>query len=311
MRSVLILGPGAVGSCLSVYAARRGKEVYLLGRSLKSDQKLISQGISFQEVSGRQLKIKRNLFSARIRKSPLPVSAAFFCVKNDKVRSAARAASKYISPHTPVVFFQNGLNHPAIARKIFNSQNVVIGTCYAAVEKTDFGKVIHRGGNALILAQNQENKTAIKKVFSLLSEDGWDVSITSDEEKMLWTKLCLNAAINSLGALAKAMNGEIGSTPELKAIAYKIMEETLSVAQSCGIKVSRKELERLFSKVCRPDSRQKNSTLQDIEKGKKTEMRQILSPILLRAEKHKIEIPVLRRMAKMIFKLEVYAGKNF
>ncbi len=310
MRAVLVIGPGAVGSLLAAYASRRGKQVYILGRSLESDKKLLRSGIRFQETSGQTLKIRNGIFCARDFESPLPVSATFVCVKNGDVSSSIKTASKYVSLDTPVVFFQNGLTHPAFARDIFKTQEVVIGTCYAAAERTEDGMVIHRGGNALILAQNQENKTAIKKTFSLLAEDGWDVSITEDEEKMLWTKLCLNASVNPLGALTKATNGEIASIAELKAISSKIMEETISVAKACGVKVSRKELERLFFKVCRPDSRQKNSTLQDIEKRKKTEIREILNPILTEAKKRSIKIPVLRRIAKMIFKLEDYVSKG-
>jgi 2-dehydropantoate 2-reductase len=311
-KTVLIVGPGAVGSCLAAYASRQGKEVYILGSSLKSDKRLIHQGILFQKVSGRKFKIRRNIFCARDFKSPLPLSAAFFCVKNSDVFSAAKAASQYLSSDTPVVFFQNGLNHPAIARKFFNSQSIVIGTCYAAAEKTSpEGVIVHHGGKNMVLARNKDNQRAVNKVSSLLSKDGWNVSVENNEEKMLWTKLCLNASINPLGALAKATNGEITSLPELKIIADRIMEESLSVSESCGKKISKKEMGRLFLKACPPNSRQKNSTLQDLEKGRKTEIRQILNPILLQAEKGNVKIPVLKRISRMIFQLEDYVSRGF
>ncbi len=311
MKAVLIVGPGAVGSLLAFYAARNGKTVYLLGKSLKSDQKKVRRGISFKDASGKQFKISNNIFCARNFNFRLPISAAFFCVKNADVSKAAKTSLKYLPSSVPVVFLQNGLKHPALIRKIFNSKNVVIGTCYAAAEKTLSGTVIHHGGRGVVLAQNKENSKTLQGVAALLSEDGWDVSAEKNEEKMLWKKLCLNAAVNPLGALAKATNGEIGSSVELRLIAEEIMKESLLVARACGQKVSQKDMRRLLTQVCRPTSEQRNSTLQDIEKGKRTEMRQILTPILIEANRRKINIPVLNRIARMIFKLEDYVCRNF
>jgi 2-dehydropantoate 2-reductase len=311
VKSILIVGPGAVGSLLAFYADRNGKAVYLLGKSLKSDQKKLRREISFKEVSGKKFKVSRNLFCARDFNSRLPVSAAFFCVKNPDISKAAKAALKYIPADSPLVFLQNGLKHPALIRKIFNSKNVVIGTCYAAAEKTFSETVVHHGGRGMVLSQNRGNREAVRRVASLLSEDRWDVSIEKDEEKMLWKKLCLNASVNPLGALAKATNGEIGSSVELRMIAEQIMRESLLVAKACGQKISQNDMKRLLIQVCQPDSEQRNSTLQDIEKGKRTEMKQILSPILIEAKRRRIEIPVLKRVARMIFKLEDYVCQNF
>ncbi len=311
MKSILIVGPGGVGSLLAFYATQNGKAVYLLGKSLKSDQEKISRGILFQEVSGKKFKISRNLFCARDFNFRLPISAAFFCVKNADAAQAAKAALKYLPAEVPVVFLQNGLDHPALIRKIFDSKNVVIGTCYAAAEKTLSGMVIHHGGRDIVLAQNQDNRQAVQGVASLLSEDGWEVSMENDEGKMLWKKLCLNATVNPLGALAKASNGEIGSSIELRMIAEQIMKESLLVARACGQKISQTDMKRRLEGICQANSQQRNSTLQDIERGKKTEIRQILNPILLEAKRRKIEIPVLRRIARMIFRLEDYVCKNF
>lgn len=302
--SILIVGPGAVGGLLAAQALKSGQKVYCLARSLKTERCLAARGIVVKNPLGRTQAFKKNISSARASLFPLPVSVAFFCVKNQDLAISIRDAKKYIAQDAPVVFFQNGLEHAEMARRYFENRRVIIGACYFSTEKTSPNFIVHSGGYDLRLAKNTANAPNVYRVVKILGASGFCASASDSEGTLLWEKLCLNAAINPTGTLAKAANGRILLEPGLREIALKALHEAVLVAQSQGQKVSEKSLRLQMKKICRPGSEQKNSTLQDIENGRPTEINALLGPILKRAREKNIKTPILERMFHLIKKLE-------
>lgn len=302
--SILIVGPGAIGGLLAAKAADCGQTVYLLSSSSASERRFAQKGLPVKNGFGPIKTVRKNIVSARAFGEKIPASAVFFCVKRPDLLSAIAAAKKYIPQEAAILFLQNGIGHSRIARAHFKEKNVVIGSCYFASERTQDGVILHHGGDRLSLAINLKNSTAVLEFSRVLRLAGWDVVLEKSEEEMLWTKLCLNAAINPIGTLAKAENGMIMRDPGLKKIALEALKEATSVARKFGPFISDKKMRALLQKICPENSKQKNSTLQDIENGRPTELGQLLGPLFLCAKQKNIKTPILLRMFKMTQKLE-------
>jgi 2-dehydropantoate 2-reductase len=164
--------------------------------------------------------------------------------------------------------------------------------------------IIHHGGRRIHLAQNFSNMKALATARKVLQTSGWRVITEKNEAQMLWIKLCINAAINPVGTLAHASNGEIMRNPELKKLSQAALQEAVLAAQSAGQKISIAQMKALLRRVCPIKSFQKNSMLQDMENRRKTEMRQILGSIFCLAKKNNIQTPILSRMFRLIQELE-------
>ncbi|HVE14742.1 MAG TPA: ketopantoate reductase C-terminal domain-containing protein, partial [Elusimicrobiota bacterium] len=148
------------------------------------------------------------------------------------------------------------------------------------------------------------NVPAAEAARAMLARAGWDVRLRADRARMLWTKLALNAAINPLGALACVTNGALARDPALKDLLTAVCREAAAAARAAGCPLSASSLSRRVLRACRATPEQRNSTLQDLDAGRRTEIREILLPLLKAARKTGQEAPILSSLYKMTVSLE-------
>lgn len=305
MPTVLVVGPGAIGGALAArWIEDAGWEVLLLGRTAASEASLARRGLSFTGTSGTTRLITKGLVSARRRGPEPPVDAAFFCVKSYQTAAACAAARPFIGPDTAVVGLQNGVGHEKVLRRAFGPRRAVLGICYIAADRPSPFGVAHNGGKDVHLAQTTANAPAARAAADLLRAGGWNVTVESDEDTMLWTKLCFNAAGNALGALCAAPNGELARDPALRELLVGALREAVTTARKDGHNLLYPDMESLIVKTYPNDSRQRNSMLQDLQAGRKTEVDAILGPILSAARRRRVKLTLLPRLHHLVKRLE-------
>lgn len=304
MSRILIVGPGAIGGALACRWVEAGREALLLGRDAASEARLARRGLSFTGTSGTTRLIRTGLVSARASGPKPYASAAFFCVKSHQTARAAKAARNYIGPETAVVGLQNGVGHEKVLRKAFGAKRVVIGICYIAADRPGPFTVAHNGGKDVHLAVNKDNAQAARSAAALLGLGGWSVTLEKDEDTMLWTKLCFNAAGNPLGALCNLSNGELARDPALRELLVGSLREAVTAARKDGHKLLYPDMESLIVKTYPNDSRQRNSMLQDLQAGRRTEADAIIGPILAAARRRKLPLKLLPKLDRMVKRLE-------
>ncbi len=300
---ILVVGPGAVGGVLAARWAAAGREVLLLGRSKAEEARLTRRGLSYADASGRRHGVPRRLRSAR-GAGRLPCEAAFFCVKSHDTRAAARAARPWIGPETAVVGLQNGVGHQRILRWAFGNARVVIGSCYFAADRPEPYHLTHTWGNDVLLAAGPRNGAALAIAQSLLMEGGWNVHLKNSEDRMLWTKLCFNAATNPLGALCAVTNGELADDPALRELMVKALREAVAVAKRAGRPPLYSDMESLVVRACRNAPVQRNSMLQDLMRGRRTEIAAIADPLVGAGRKFGVATPILDKLARLVRRME-------
>lgn len=305
MPQILIVGPGAIGGALAARWVEAGREVLLLARNLAEETALERRGLLFTGTSGKKRLIRRGVLSAR-RGAKGPVSAAFFCVKSGDTAAAIAAARRWIGPETAVVTLQNGVGHDKLLRRAFGRRRVVIGVCYVAADRAGAREIVHNGGKdvKLALTAGRENAEAAKIAADLLKPAGWHVAVEPDEDAVLWTKLCFNAAGNPLAAVCSAANGELVRDPALRALLVRALDEALAAAKAEGHHISPVQMRRLVLKTYPADSRQRNSMLQDLAAGRRTEIDAIAGPVIAAGKRNRVPTPLLSRLAGLVKTLE-------
>lgn len=303
MPSILIVGPGAIGGALACRWVEAGHDVAVMGRTAASERALVRRGFEFTGTSGRTRLIKKGLVSARAGKRQT-VDAAFFCVKNHQTRLAAEAARPWIGPDTAVVGLQNGVGQEKVLRRAFGSKRTVIGICYIAADRTGPFSISHNGGKDVHLAKTAANAAALEAAASLLKLAGWTVTVDADEDALLWTKLCFNAAGNPLGALCNATNGDLTRDPALRELVVGCLREAEKTARADGHRLLYDDMESVIVKSYPNDSKQRNSMLQDLSAGRRTEVDAIVGPILAAARRRRVELRLLPALHRFVKKLE-------
>jgi len=304
---VLVVGPGAVGLSLAAGLRRAGLPVAVLGRNAAAERLLARSGFTATSPDGRSERIT-GLTSARSLKSP--ARAAFFCVKSGDARRAAASARRLIGPRTAVVALQNGIGHEKVFRRAFGPKRTVIGVCYFAADRAEPGTLKLNGGEDVLLARRSGNDAALEVARALLTSAGFRVHLKDSEEGMLWTKAAFNAAVNPLGAACAVESGRLESDPALREVALAALSEATAAAAASGHRLDYPDMADKLMLSCRNAPRQRNSMLQDLAAGRRTEARAILGPLLLAAKRRQVPAPTLEILSAVIARLERNLAKK-
>jgi 2-dehydropantoate 2-reductase len=299
---VLVVGPGAVGLTLTAGLRRAGERVALLGRTPAAERRLAASGFAATTPDGRTTVVRGGLLSARALKTP--ASAAFFCVKSGDAARAATAARRWIGPQTPVIALQNGLGHEKIFRRAFGPRRTVIGVCYFAADRPAPGDLRLNGGEDVLIARHGANEIALEAACALLSRAGFRVHIKESEAGMLWTKAAFNAAVNPLGAACAVESGKLAEDPALRELSLKALGEAAAAAEAAGHPLDYPDMAEKLLLSGRNAPRQRNSMLQDLSAGRRTEAKAILGPLLASARRHGVPAPTLELLAAVVAGLE-------
>lgn len=299
---VLVVGPGAVGLALTAGLRSAGERVALLGRTPSAERRLAASGFTATATNGRTTLVRGGLLPARALKSP--ASVAFFCVKSGDAARAAAAARRLIGPGTAVVALQNGLGHEKIFRRAFGPRRTVIGVCYFAADRPAPGDLRLNGGEDVLLAHRDGNAAALETARALLTRAGFRVHVKESEAGMLWTKAAFNAAVNPLGAVCAVESGRIAEDPALRELSLKALGEAAAAAEAAGHPLDYPDMAEKLLLSGRNAPRQRNSMLQDLAAGRRTEAKAILGPLLASARRHGVPAPTLTLLAAAVARLE-------
>ncbi len=297
-----VVGPGAIGGVLAARLKRAGAAVVLAGRS-KTMTAIRRKGLALTGPHGRTSRIR-----GWEKKAPRGgVDAVFICVKSSGLRWALRAARRLAGPDTAVVSLLNGVTHIPALRKAFG-RRAVIGVCYFAAMRTGPAAVRHMGGGRIDLARTDRNADAANRAARLLRAADFRVNTVRSEERLLWTKAVGNAGINTLGALARKTNGELGAEPAMAELLAGVIREAAGIARASGRPPLTRNMAGPILKGLRAAFDQRNSMLQDIAAGRPTEADEILKPLLLAARRTGRPAPLIGPLYAMIRRLETEVG---
>jgi 2-dehydropantoate 2-reductase len=127
---------------------------------------------------------------------------------------------------------------------------------------------------------------------------------TDNLEAMLWAKVFYNAALNPLGALLGVHYGALPEHDDSRAIMNRAIDETYAVALAEQVELpwsSSEEYRREFYERLVPATfDHRSSMLQDLERGRRTEVDAINGEVWRRGRLHDIVTPVNEMLARLI-----------
>ncbi|MHA1467463.1 MAG: ketopantoate reductase family protein [Promethearchaeota archaeon] len=240
----------------------------------------------------------------------------FLTTKTYDIVTAILEYEKLIDLSKWLVILQNGIgNEEVISNYCTKNKIIRIVTSNGALLNKP-GYVTHTGAGftkvgipfqKILNIEGSELKAAQKylKILSeLLSFAGIETIIVDDIIKECWEKVFVNVGINAIGALTRLKNGEMLENEGIKHIMELAIKEALKVAELRSINLSNKDFTALTYDVAKKTSENKNSMLQDILKGKKTEIDFINGRIVKLGEELGINTPVNESLTYLIKGLE-------
>ncbi len=287
MRSceVQILGAGAIGSVFGYFLLKSGCDVVFVAR-----------GRRYEELR-RGLKIEGLVdFFEEVEVSDRPVKSwlTIVAVKSYDTAEAVRGIGKLTDIAMSI---QNGIgNEDIIAKEV---DRVMGATTNYAANLRD-GTVVYAGEGETWIGNWKNCEREVEEVAEIFRRGGMNVRVTERIREMKWRKAAINAVINPLTAITGVRNGEILRN-ELWNAAELVCDECELVLKNMGIDVNlRQEVKTVVKKT----ANNRSSMLQDIERGKRTEIDAITGKILDEARKAGIEARVNEALYWIVRALE-------
>jgi 2-dehydropantoate 2-reductase len=294
---ILIFGAGALGSVVGGILSKR-HEVHLVVRP--ENAKAIKElGLRIEgEVKGR--------FSVEahtdLEDVPQP-EIILITVKAYDTQSALEALEEMANKARIVVSLQNGLTNLNHFRAALPEKTVMGATSMGATF-TGPGKVVYAGKGATIFGPLSKNAGLSKEMAQLFNQAGLNARAGADIESELWMKGIINASINPLTAILGCLNGELLEDEGVLGISHLASDEAVAVAEGIGVHLPPGDPFEKVRDVMRATAKNRSSMLQDLERGKRTEIDEINGEVVRRAGSIGVPVPVNRTLWMLVRALE-------
>jgi len=298
-RSAVVLGAGAVGSFLGARLSRAVPTA------------LVARGEHAEALRARPLRLS-GLADEAVRVAvstgladPGERALVVVAVKLTGLVEAARLLAAVVRDDTTVLCIQNGLDPEAVVREELASctrarPRVLRALVSAGCDLVRAGEVEYWGGG-VTLPDSEETRP----IAELFSRAGVPVELSRDFSADVWTKFALNCVANPLGAILGARNREL-VTEELAPLRRAIVEEVRLCARDAGLELPAELAERIDSALRRSQNR--NSMLQDILRGRPTEIDWLNGRVAELARSRGRDAPANRTLAELVRFAERRAG---
>jgi 2-dehydropantoate 2-reductase len=294
---VTIAGCGALGSLLAARMMEGGLEVQAFQRDGAHSEVLTRRGIT---IEGDRGGVSRTFPLKKVSSRPEDLQHSrliLVMVKSydtDKVGSVQSILEK----DGVVLTLQNGLGNAQTLAGSFGEHRVAAGITNYAAFRISPG-VIGWGGDGQITFGSWQKDRPMDWVCALLKEAGLNTSYVADPRPFLWKKVAVNATINTITALTGLCNGDLLKSEPVLEMMKKICEETITAAERSGVELDNKDIWEMVVSTMKMTSRNRSSMLQDVEKGRKTEIESIAGSILKLARDRE-EFPHTRTLYSLI-----------
>lgn len=296
-----VLGAGAIGSLIGGLLSEVGEDVTLIGRRAHI-RAIRSQGLRIDGVMGRKkIRVKAEVAPSRVGETDIVLCT----VKAYDTRKAAADAKPLMGKESIFLCMQNGLDVEKEAAQEISVEKIGRGITSNGAQFIKPGYVRHTGlGDTIIGYPNEKWRPRIAELAKAMSSAGLPATVTEKIHEIVLSKVLVNVGINALGAITHLRNGELVKSTLLKDLMKSTVEEALRVAEKLEISIIDEDIVEKTFNVAEATGTNKNSMLQDVEKGKRTEIDFINGAIVRIGEDIGVPTPINYTLTTLVKGIE-------
>lgn len=294
MRRLIVVGAGAVGSLFGARLSRTGASVLLIGRPAHVAA-VRAEGLRVEGVEPGTSRLD----AATEVPAGTVAEAALMTVKSFDLAPASEALARAVRP-VPTALLGNGLGIEEVAGRGLRAggwprpEEMIVRAVHT-VPATFLGPgVVRASGTGEVVLPDPGTAggaaAAVRTFAQLFSEAGLAVRTSRTFELELWRKAAVNAAINPVTATRRVPNGELAAGTARRE-AERLLAEAVAVARASGLDLSEEVARADLDRVVRATAENRSSMLQDVERGRPTEIDAISGEILRRGRALGLDLP--------------------
>ncbi len=321
-----IYGAGSLGTILGAFITRDGGQIDLINHNAKHVDALRRSGA---HICGT-LDFTQRVTALTPEEMTGTYDIIFLMTKQQNNPATVAFLKDYLAPDGVIVTLQNGLPEPGIAEIVGEKRVLGCTVAWGATMKGPGECELTSSPDSLTFSLGSAFKvhdgTPVKgnhfdEAKALLEKMG-PVEIDDNFIGTRWSKLLINASFSGMSAVLGCTFGEAAGPKPSRRIVQAIIKECIDVCAASGIKiepVQGKDIVKLLDYhnrikkavsffiiplAIRKHARLKASMLQDIEKGKKTEVDSINGAVCAQGRKAGVPTPMNDRVVDIIHRIE-------
>src|SRR5206468_9788714 len=272
-------GAGALGSVVGGLLAAAGWRVTLLGRPAHMEA-IGASGLAIDGLFGTH-RIRGLGCATDPAQLDGPYAAVFMTVKAYDTAAMAAAVVPHLARDGFLLSLQNGLGNVEAAER-------AVGAARVLGARVIFGSELVAPGHARVTVYadpvligspdptDTRRRDAAARWAAELSAAGIPAKLTGALVAELWAKVLYTAALNPLGALLGVPYGHLAAHPDTRAIMDTVIEEGFAVARAEGVALRWPDAAAyraaFYGRLVPATAEHRSSMLQDIERGRPTEI---------------------------------------
>ncbi len=303
---VLIMGAGAIGSVFGGFLSSI-QEVSLVGRGAHI-QEVKKEGLKITGIWGEHRFENLKAYTAEEIPEIDKQDLILITTKSYDTMAAVNQSSPLLKSGTLVMSMQNGIGNEEVIASVAGRERAMGGMAIfgAALLAPGHVRVTVYASECLVgmLDGSFEKAEGIAGIFT---KAGIPTLPTRGIIREKWMKAFYNIALNPLSAILRVSYGFLGEHLETRALMKHMLWEAFRVAEAEGIKLDKTHeeyLQYLLEEQLPPTAQHRSSMLQDIERGKKTEVDYLNGAVARLGRKHGIPTPYNDAIAAIIKSLE-------
>ena len=315
-----IYGAGSLGTILGAYITQKGEKIELINRNKAHVEALQTRGAT---ITGTV-----NFTQAVTAYTPQEMSGKydiiFLMTKQQQNAEVVTFLKDYLADEGVIVTLQNGIPELEIGAIVGEQRVLGCTVAWGATLQSPGVCELTSLPDSLTFSLGTLSPTPhplmneVKRLLELMGAVEIDTNFIGSR----WSKLLINAAFSGMSAVLGCTFGEAASNKRSRRIVQALIKECIDVCRVGGIRiepVQGKDIVKLLDYsnplkraislfiipiAIRKHAKLKASMLQDLEKGKKTEVDAINGVVCLYGKKVNFPTPINAKVVEIIHRIE-------
>lgn len=268
---IAVMAAGAVGGYFGARLATAGHEAVFFAR-----------GAHLEAIRKNGLRVESPLGDLHLKDAiatddpagVAPVDLVLFAVKLWDTERAAEQLRPLVQSRTRVITLQNGVDSVDRLTPILGEASVVGGSTYLVTVIGEPGVIRHTSPFARIRCGHLDGRPdpVLADYVEQIHAACIDVVLTDQMKTELWKKFVLLSGTSSVTAGTRQPLGPIRDDPDMRALFFALMGETLAVGKAAGVAFAPDHWQELERAVEAFPPTMKASMAHDLERGNRLEL---------------------------------------
>ncbi|MBR3832726.1 MAG: 2-dehydropantoate 2-reductase [Lachnospiraceae bacterium] len=312
---VLIIGAGAVGIGIGASLKCSNVDVDFITSTFEVGRAINEYGIARKGLFGN-VAIAKGQVGVYEEYAKLPKDAYDYVIIATKTIANLEVATKLSEAEAcmkdtgVIVFMQNGMGYEAPFLEYFHESSLYHSRVITGFKQEVINESTVTAHQAPILIGSiyGGDLDIVRPLADAINKSGLPAQVDEDISIALWDKFIYNTTLNPLGAILDMSYGELAENDYAHSMLDVLIEETFAVIKAANCRTywasADEYRDELFNNLIPVTGNHRSSTLQDIQKKKKTEIETMTGSLLAIASQCNVAVPVHTMVYSLIKAME-------